>query len=174
MSKNFADEYLFPYPVDAVHRALFSREHWACRLAQVGDQATTMTGFTASPGQITVTASTEIAGALLPPGAARNRDITFDFEEEWHDLDGDIAHGVMRASIKLARMRLDGTFRLRARGLSDSVMRFEGEVTSKLPVFGRAVEDGVCTQIIEGFTRNCDFIQEWVGLKSVEPVPEPE
>ncbi|MBF6169908.1 DUF2505 domain-containing protein [Nocardia blacklockiae] len=163
MAKTFADEYTFPQPIAPIHAALFSRTHWEQRLARAGEQRSVLTGFTAVPGTTTVAASTEIASALLPRGAARSGDITFDFEEEWHDLVGDTALGAMRATITLARMRLDATFRLRARGARETVMSFEGTVKSKLPVFGKAVEDGVCEQIIDGFTRNCDFLKEWVG-----------
>ncbi|WP_280273469.1 DUF2505 domain-containing protein [Nocardia wallacei] len=162
MTKTFTDEYVFSLAIAPIHQALFSRTHWEQRLAEVGKQRSVMTGFTLRPGAATVAASTEIASALLPRGAARSGDITFDFEEEWHDLVGDVAHGTMRATITLARMRLDATFRLQAQGAEETVMSFEGTVKSKLPVFGKAVEEGVCEQITEGFASNCDFLQQWV------------
>ncbi len=163
MTKTFAEEFHFDHSARAIHDALTSRAHWERRLAEVGDQVTTMTGFVADAESTTVTAATEIATALLPRGAARASDITFDFEERWFPLTGDTARGIFTGSITLARMVLDSAFTLTATGPETAVLTLTGEITAKLPVFGKAVEEGVLEQTVEGFARNCAFIDRWVA-----------
>ncbi|MFF0491928.1 DUF2505 domain-containing protein [Nocardia sp. NPDC004068] len=175
MPKTFSEDYDFAVPMAAVHAAMVSRPHWEQRFAAIGEGRTRLTDFRTAGDVVTIAASTEVASALLPRGVGRKRakEITFDFEESWHPIAGSTATGVFHGWIELGRMTVDALFALSARGDDACALALSGTVESKLPVFGRAVEDTVCQQMVEGFFDNCRFIDAWVRDHSVSGSSRP-
>ncbi|MBL1074293.1 DUF2505 domain-containing protein [Nocardia sp. 2] len=162
MSRTFSGEYTFRHPVEAVHGALSSRVHWEQRVAELGEQRATLTGFSAANGITTVEVTNVVAPHLLPRAAAKYGDITVQIQEEWHALVGDAARGVMRGRVTAARVQTDGVFGLRANGADGCVLSLTGTVVCRLPMVGKAVEAGLEKAVTEGFGHNCEFIEQWV------------
>ncbi|WP_276514552.1 DUF2505 domain-containing protein [Nocardia huaxiensis] len=142
------------------------RLHWEQRVAELGERRATLTRFSAGHGVTTAEVTNVVAPHLLPKAAARYGDITVQIEEHWHELVGDVARGVMHGRVAAARLQVEGSFRLRASGSAACVLSLDGTVASALPLVGRAVEAGLAKEIPEGFTRNCEFIRQWVERQS--------
>ncbi|MFI6224430.1 DUF2505 domain-containing protein [Nocardia salmonicida] len=164
MTRTFTAEYTFTLSAAAVHAALWNRDHWVERIPAVSEAASTLTDFRQEDQLVVVAASTEIASTLLPRGVGKTRakEITFDFEERWPAWTGDRCEGTIHGAITLARMELDAVMVLTAGGADSAHMTLTGTVESRLPVFGKSVEEAVSTQFIEGFATSNRYVEEWI------------
>ncbi len=152
--------------VDALYSAFTSEQYWNDRLAEIGGPGAKILDVRTNEGTFTVDLQQAIAEKYLPqlvtnvhPG-----DLILKRTETWGPVAGSSASGYFEVSMDGAPATINGTLAL-ATDAQGSVLRIEGQVEVRIPLFGGRIEEAIVEQLQRLLVKESEFTERWTTAK---------